>query len=416
MIAMISATAPDWMLTPADSARAVANVYTVSLLAIVPIVVAALAAILLRSAPAGTRSLIWRSAILALLVTFIVRLWSLDGLSWAIPSALAAPLVMLGRVQVTGPEVDAASSVSVASLPGSGAPVVQFLMFIYLAGIVVVLAPTLINWFVSTMRMARAEVMRDQDWMRQLQEAASSLGIRRHVTIKVSAAAVVPATWGWLRPVIVLPIAALHWSGTQRRAVLLHELSHIRAGDWQMGLATRTVCALYWFHPGAWWIARGVSREREYACDDTVLAAGIRASDYAELLALAAETLRRPQPATGVAMALTRGVGVRERLGAVLDTTRDLRAPSMPRQLVAVLSAFVIAIPAGAVRLSPTREVLTELMLDSRWESRAYAVIGLAQRVDSIGSARQAAAADPSPHVRAWAQYALARQNAPTAH
>jgi hypothetical protein len=46
-------------------------------------------------------------------------------------------------------------------------------------------------------------------------------------------------------------------------------------------------------------------------------------------------------------------------------------------------------------------------MLDARWESRAYAVLGLAQRQDSIGVARSAAELDPNPRVRAWARYAL---------
>jgi hypothetical protein len=47
-------------------------------------------------------------------------------------------------------------------------------------------------------------------------------------------------------------------------------------------------------------------------------------------------------------------------------------------------------------------------MLDAQWESRAYAVLGLAQRADSVAVAQSAAESDPSPRVRAWAKYALA--------
>ena len=43
-------------------------------------------------------------------------------------------------------------------------------------------------------------------------------------------------------------------------------------------------------------------------------------------------------------------------------------------------------------------------MLDAQWESRAYAVLGLAQRADSVAVARNAAELDPNPRVRAWAQ------------
>ncbi len=64
----------------------------------------------------------------------------------------------------------------------------------------------------------------------------------------------------------------------------------------------------------------------------------------------------------------------------------------------------------SAVQLAPTRSVLTTLMNDARWESRAYAVIGLASRPDSVAVARTAAELDPSPRVRAWARLALSQR------
>ena len=57
--------------------------------------------------------------------------------------------------------------------------------------------------------------------------------------------------------------------------------------------------------------------------------------------------------------------------------------------------------------ISQPRDVLTTLMQDGRWESRAYAGVGLARRADSVAVARAAAERDPSPRVRAWARYAL---------
>ena len=63
----------------------------------------------------------------------------------------------------------------------------------------------------------------------------------------------------------------------------------------------------------------------------------------------------------------------------------------------------------SAVRLAPNRDVLTTLMRGERWESRAYAVIGLAERADSVDVARAASRNDPNPRVRAWASYALAK-------
>ena len=69
----------------------------------------------------------------------------------------------------------------------------------------------------------------------------------------------------------------------------------------------------------------------------------------------------------------------------------------------------------SAVRIAPSRQVLTSLMRDASWQSRAYAVIGLAERQDSVAVAINAAELDPSPRVRAWARYALGGSNVPLA-
>jgi len=115
---MIGGAPTGLLLTQADSARAVASVYTVSLLATVPLALAALGVLLLRRSTAEARVLVLRAAIAALLLVFIGRQLPLQWVAWVVPSALAAPLIALGRVQVT--------SASMASLNGSSDPVIGF--------------------------------------------------------------------------------------------------------------------------------------------------------------------------------------------------------------------------------------------------------------------------------------------------
>ena len=141
------------LLTQADSARAVATVYTLSVLATVPLVIVAIAAFFLRRASAEARSLIWRSAIVALLIVFIGRQLPLQWIAWVVPWALARPLVVLGRVQVTG---------STLAGPGSGADpiawsaMVRGMFFVYLAGVAVVLIPTGVGLARGLARLATA--------------------------------------------------------------------------------------------------------------------------------------------------------------------------------------------------------------------------------------------------------------------
>jgi len=394
-------------LTPADSARAASAVYTASLLAIVPIVLALVAAFALRRRTAEGRVLVWRSAIGALLLVYVGRALSLHWMDWAIPSTLAAPLIALGRVQVTGTTVQ--SMVGDSSQPASG--VVAFvgaLLVVYLVGVVAVVMPTMIASLRFRRSIRRARVVDDGAWTTALAGARRALRVRRPVRLLVSADVAVPMTAGFVRPVIVLPLSASNWDDSQRGIVLMHELSHVRAGDWLFNLVGRLTCALFWFHPGVWWISRRLRHDCELACDDQVIELGVRRSEYAQLLVDVADRLAGNVPlTTSGALALAGRSGLRARLSAILDAGHVTRPLARRWAAVAATTTLLVAAPTSAVRLAPSRDVLTMLVRDARWESRAYAVLGLAHRADSVAVARSIAERDPNPRVRAWARYAL---------
>jgi beta-lactamase regulating signal transducer with metallopeptidase domain len=387
------------LLTPADSARAVGDVYGVSLLATVPLLVAVAAFLALRGKGAGTRVLIWRSAVVAMLAVYVGRFLPFHWMAWVVPEGLASPLVALGRAQL---------AVS-GSIPRAGEAdgwFVPGLIVLYWLGVLAVLLPMLVaRWRLSRI-LPEARVLDDAAWRRLIEGLRAVSGVRRQVRLVMSSSVRVPMTWGLLHPVIVLPSAASAWTPSQRRAALLHELMHVRSGDPAFVIAARVACAVFWFHPGAWWVASRLAQDAELACDDRVLLAGVRRSDYAELLARALDgTTRLPAGA----VALVRHTGLRDRLHAIVDTSRVLRTPNRLAGVAAMSATLAVAAPVATVRVAPTRDVLTTLMQDSRWESRAYAVVRLAQRRDSVEVARAAARHDPNPRVRAWAQYALAQ-------
>jgi beta-lactamase regulating signal transducer with metallopeptidase domain len=274
--------------------------------------------------------------------------------------------------------------------------------------VLAVLLPTAIASLRVRRLINRACPIEDDGWTTALADAQRSLGLRRSVGLFMSADVVVPMTTGFLHPVIALPWSAERWDDGQRRIVLMHELAHVRAGDWLFNLIGRLTCALYWFHPGVWWISRQLRHDCELACDDRVIESGVRRSEYAELLVEATDRLVHTSAMSAAgAPALAEPGGLRARLSAILDAGHVTRPLARRWVAVAAMTTLAVAGPTSAVQLVPTRDVLTMLMRDARWESRAYAVIGLAQRRDSVAVARSVAERDPNPRVRAWARYAL---------
>jgi len=100
-----------------------------------------------------------------------------------------------------------------------------------------------------------------------------------------------PVAAGVWRPVVFLPEAWTSWDGARRRAVLLHELAHHARHDPLRRWIAAGACAVHWFNPLVWWLARRLHQQCEFACDARVVAAGMEADRYAHLLCdLATET------------------------------------------------------------------------------------------------------------------------------
>src|SRR5688500_13987183 len=94
---------PFTFFTSADSARAVADVYSVSLIATLPVLAALVAYLCLRHSNAGTRAIIWRCALGGLLVIYAGRFVPWQWMAWVLPDLLARPLVSLGTIQLDAP-------------------------------------------------------------------------------------------------------------------------------------------------------------------------------------------------------------------------------------------------------------------------------------------------------------------------
>ena len=131
---------------------------------------------------------------------------------------------------------------------------------------------------------------------------------RGRVTVAVCDRIAAPVLIGILRPIILLPPAALTgWSPDEIEMVLLHELAHVRRWDNLVNLLQRIVESLLFFHPAVWLISQlGPPRTRSLLRRTRRRAARNRPHAYAEMLvALAAQMPRSVlfHPAASSAMA-----------------------------------------------------------------------------------------------------------------
>jgi len=418
-------------IAPVDSASALGAMYGTSLVATLPLLVLLLALSLLRTASAGARAVACRAGIVSLLVIYAGPWLPVERVAWIVPGGLAAPLVALGTTQLAGADL-LTLPVANSGVGGGGAsgvmqsaaqmPWVQWLWVIYWLGVCSVLLLLLRGrgrlWLVARSALPCSS----RRWRSAIDEACRRAGLapwrRRQVRVLRSAQVQTPLTWGSWGATVMLPVASDGWSTEERVAALVHELSHVRQRDAWFALVARVACACFWFHPGVWWLARRLEREVELACDDRVLLGGVRRSDYASLLLRVLSNghrgSRRPGGTWAPTMALARagtwrGRGaVRERLAAIVDTTRFVRAPSPAAAVGSLAMSIVLALPLGTIRVAPTQDVLTSLLLHEAWESRAWAATRLALRPDTLDVARAVAEGDPNPRVRAWASLAVA--------
>jgi beta-lactamase regulating signal transducer with metallopeptidase domain len=234
-----------------------------------------------------------------------------------------------------------------------GIPVIGLLAFVWLAGIAL-LGTRLIVGQIGLSRLARlAHGCDDACVLARVAEVRSLLRVRRRLHVLMSADTI-PVTWGVVRPIVLLPSSVTSWDAERLDAVLIHEIGHIARFDVITQGIAWLAATLFWFQPVVWFAKRRAQLERERACDDLVLARGMRPSRYAEELIAIIQSL---DPATHPSLAGLSMVRVSElegRVVAILDPRR--RRHGVTRVRLALAGGFWAALlPIAAVRAHPAR-------------------------------------------------------------
>ena len=156
-----------------------------------------------------------------------------------------------------------------------------------------------------------------------------------------------PVTFGFFNPTVMLPADAENWNEADLTRALVHELEHIRRGDWATQMAARIACAFYWFHPLVWMAWRKLSFEAERACDDAVVRTAGNA-DYAQQLVSLSRQLStaRTQPMLGMA----KRSDLARRVTSLLDGTRRRERAGLAAAAFSVFIGLFVLISIGPLR------------------------------------------------------------------
>jgi TonB family protein len=169
-----------------------------------------------------------------------------------------------------------------------------------------------------------------------------------------------PVTFGFRRPVVLLPDSLAVAPASLRRAVVTHELFHVRRGDWVSLLGEEAVRTVLWFHPAIHWLTSSIQLAREEMVDElTVRATGDRRAYMQALLAFADTGGLRTAPAFAHR---------RQLFHRILSVSKE-KVMSAPRIVMSV-AALVLGVSAASWYASTVFPILTA----SRIELPAVAV------------------------------------------
>ncbi|MGH7595421.1 MAG: M56 family metallopeptidase [bacterium] len=339
---------------------------------------ALLLSVLLRRAAAATRHLVWSLALIGLLalpvLSFILPTWSVPLVPQVVPSAprlersiTPTPEYRLPRSSSQKMLVSNQKTWTVSTSYSSQATPVRrqpswlttlsswtlptWAFLIWLSGMSIVSLRWLIGWLSVKILSRRSHEILDDGWNELSENICVALNLKQPVKLLRAEESAVPMTWGLLNPAVLLPHDADEWPEERRRVVLMHELAHVKRGDLFAQIVAQITCALYWFNPLAWMAARRLRVEREQACDDAVLNAGTKASEYANHILEILRSLRPAKCSPSAAVAMAQCSQIEGRLRAILNP--NLRRGAMKPIGEVLMGAAVACVVLPLAAISP---------------------------------------------------------------
>jgi beta-lactamase regulating signal transducer with metallopeptidase domain len=220
--------------------------------------------------------------------------------------------------------------------------------------LLVILALRLFNsyrhiYFIKNHGLHKAGV----EWRLFAEKVANHIGITKKIAIWLSDHVDVPATIGFIKPVILIPLASMNQlSVAQLEAIILHELSHIKRNDYLLNLFISLIETVLFFNPFVVLLCKVIKKERENSCDDFVIQYQYDRHSYASAL-LSLEQSRVQH----LRLALTATSGKKQllyRIQRIMEENTRARSFNYGQKLMALILGTGII--CSAAWLSPNKK------------------------------------------------------------
>ena len=187
------------------------------------------------------------------------------------------PRVMAERLQVSPLWIDVSTN---PIAPDATSSAFGGLLWVLVLGAVVRLA-----WFflgLASLQRLRRKAQPIVPWPASLRAAQALVG--QDARFLSSDRIGSPVTFGWLRPVVLLPKEFENLSGEAQESVICHELLHVARRDWLVHLVEEVLRALFWFHPAVRLLLGRIDLCREQVIDQQVVRLLDRRRPYLQAL------------------------------------------------------------------------------------------------------------------------------------
>ena len=175
--------------------------------------------------------------------------------------------------------------------------------------------------------------------------------------LRISAKAAGPVTFGFRRPLILLPANLAAMQTETQRAIVCHELLHVRRRDWAWCVAEEFIRTGLWFHPAIDCLIARIRLTREQVVDQAVIGLAASRQGYVQALLHVAQVKIEPNliPAP---LFLRRGL-LKKRIAEILKET-----PMTTRRLILCLlvsAGALFLVARAAISLFPLQVHAQEL-------------------------------------------------------